>query len=141
MKNERLVIWNPLVNNPFSRFDNEMIFVKMVYETNFVLIFKDYRSANEYRFTYEKKEKPYPIITFRIFEEMARPDIEDLISKMVVENINEGRDKLEYEPTFYKVENSCFLRWYDNIFGAREVLQPNAEHHLFITLEIKENKK
>lgn len=126
VKKEKLLLWEPLTENPFSRLEREMLFVKMVYEVDFILVFKDYETSFEYTFTYKKpEERPYPILTFRSCEEMARPDIESLIG--LLEN------PPTYNPTFYKVENSDFLAWYDNNFSARATLQPNVEHHLFIT--------
>lgn len=136
MVNEELIVWNPLKQNPFSRFDNELHFVEMHYQKDFVLVFEDIKFSKKYKFTYKQDEHVnYPIITFRFFDEMTRPDIEELISKVEKKRDEEGLSKLTYEPTFYKVRNSRFLSWYDSIYPARVGIQPNAEHHIYISSE------
>ncbi|PKR84621.1 hypothetical protein [Heyndrickxia camelliae] len=130
MTTEKLIIWEPLEDNPFCRYDNEMYFVDVHYQKDFVLIFEDIKNFKEYRFTYKQdKAQTYAIISFRIFDELGRPDIDDLIGNAWREN--EGT--LTYKPTFYKVENSSWISWYDSIYPARVGLYPNAEHHLYVT--------
>ncbi|KQL36097.1 hypothetical protein [Psychrobacillus sp. FJAT-21963] len=136
MNKEKLTVWEPIKtkDNQFSRLYNELVFFEMHYQKDFVLVFEDTDHSKKYIFTYDyNKSQKYAIITFRLFDEMTRPDIEELISKVGKEREEEGLSKLTYEPNFYKVENSSFLSWYDNIFPARASLQPKAEHHLYIT--------
>lgn len=136
MSIEKLIVWEPIKAKEiqFSRFYNELLFYEMHYRKDFVLVFEDVKHSKKYTFTYEnKKSQKYAIITFRFFDELTRPDIEELISKVGKVREKEGLSNLTFEPTFYKVENSSFLSWYDNIFPARAVLQPKAEHHLYIT--------
>lgn len=127
---EQLLIWEPIVGNPFCRKNNEMNLVKLSFEKDFVLVFEDNKSKEMYSFSYESSEDRKAFITFRIVEELVRPDIEELIFEFFnkIEN-----NSLNYGPTFYKVQNSRFLKWYDDNYEIRKVIQPNAEHHLFIT--------
>lgn len=136
MQSEKLVVWEPIEDkvNQFSRFYNELLFHEMLYQKDFVLVFEDVNHRKKYSFTYKQdKTTTYAIISFRLFDEMTRPDVENLISKVGEQREEDGLSKLTYEPTFYKVENSSFLSWYDNIHPARVGLHPNAEHHLYIT--------
>lgn len=132
MTKEKLIIWEPLEDNPFCRFDNEMHFVEMHYQKDFVLVFEDAKNLKKYRFTYKQdKAQTYAIISFRFFDELTRPDIDNLL-----ENVwREHEDTLTYKPTFYKVNNSSLLSWYDSIYPARANLYRNAEHHLYVTSE------
>ncbi|MED3552720.1 hypothetical protein [Cytobacillus praedii] len=136
MQSEKLIVWEPIDDkeNQFSRLYNDLHFVKMHYQKDFVLVFEAAKCTKKYVFTYkQEKSNCYAIISFRFFDEMTRPDVESLISKVGKEREKEGLSKLTYEPTFYKVENSSFLSWYDNIYPARVGMHPNAEHHLYIT--------
>ncbi|MDQ0156507.1 hypothetical protein [Robertmurraya andreesenii] len=136
MESEKLLVWEPIheADNQFSRFNNELLFVEMHYQKDFTLVFEDANHTKKYIFTYKQPEsRPNAVITFRLFDETARPDIENLISRVGKQREEDGLDKLTYEPTFYKVLNSSFLSWYDNIFPARVQLQPMAEHHLYIS--------
>ena len=74
----------------------------------------------------------HPVLTFRFTDEMARSDIESLIGQLAKENFHKNI-KLHNELTFFKIENSSYLAWYDSVFSARPILHPNAEHHLYIT--------
>lgn len=130
--NEKLIVWEPLKPSTFDRFMNEMDFVKMSYEEDFILIFQNYKTNEQFTFTYKLPHSGHPVLTFRFTDEMARSDIESLIGQLAKENFNRNI-KLHYEPTFYKVENSSYLAWYDSVFSARPILHPNAEHHLYIT--------
>lgn len=127
---EQLLIWEPLAGNPFCRKNNEMSLVKLSFEKDFVLVFEDIKSKEEYTFSYQSSEGRKAFITFRIIEELVRPDIDELIFEFFnkIEN-----SSLNYGPTFYKVQNSSFLKWYDDNYEIRKIIQPNAEHHLFIT--------
>lgn len=136
MESGKLSVWEPIhdTDNQFCRFYNELHFVEMHYQKDFTLVFEDTNQTKKYIFTYKQSEfKPNAVITFRLFDETARPDIENLISKVGKQREEDGLGKLTYEPTFYKVLNSSFLSWYDNIFPARVQLQPMAEHHLYIS--------
>ena len=57
MVNEELIVWNPLKQNPFSRFDNELHFVEMHYQKDFVLVFEDIKFSKKCLkiFTFFKK--------------------------------------------------------------------------------------
>ncbi|MBC5635272.1 hypothetical protein H8S33_00405 [Ornithinibacillus sp. BX22] len=132
----QLIVWEPLTNNPFSRFDNPMNLVNMHYEGNFILVFEEFNGSKEYTFTYGKnKSNLNSVITFRILDEIARTDIEKLISRVGKDRETQGLSKLTYEPTFYKVKNSSYLSWYKGINPVLFDIHPSVEHHLYITSE------
>ncbi|MEW4286196.1 hypothetical protein [Priestia koreensis] len=131
MDNERLVIWEPLEENPFCRYTNEMQFVEMHYQKDFVLVFEDFKTQKIYRFTYEQsKAQTYAIVSYRFFDELTRPDIDTLIDNLFKEQGNSS-----YRPTFYKMENSEFISWYDKVYSARVGMYPNTEHHVYLTAD------
>lgn len=132
MGNEKLIVWEPLKPNKFDRFTNEMDFFKMSYEEDFILIFQNYKTNEEFTFTYKSPSFGHPVLTFRFTDEMARSDIESLIGQLAKENFHKNIKSVN-EPTFYKIENSSYLAWYDSVFSSRPILHPNAEHHLYIT--------
>ena len=127
---EELLIWEPLKENTFCRRNNEMHLVKLSFEKDFILVFENIISKEKYTFSYHSLEGRKSFITFRITDELARPDIDGLIFEFF--NKKEA-SSLKFGPTFYKVYNSSFLKSYDDIYEIRKVLQPNAEHHLFVT--------
>lgn len=127
---EELLIGEPLNENTFCRRNNEMHLVKFSFEKDFLLVFENIKSKEKYTFSYQSCEGKKGLITFRITEELTRPDIEELIFEFF--NKKEAYS-LIYGPTFYKVQNSSFLKWYDENYAVRKILHPNAEHHLFVT--------
>lgn len=129
---EHLLLWEPLEHNPFCRQKNELHLVAFSYEQDFILLFEDIETNEQYRFMYESRENhgKHAFITFRMTEELTIPDIEDLISDFFK---TENANTLSYGPTFYKVANSEYLKWYDAKNPLRKDIRPNAEHHLFVT--------
>lgn len=128
---EQLLIWEPIEGNPFCRRNNEMHLVKFSFKENLVLVFEDIKSNEEYTFTYKSSEGIRSFITLRIADEFKRADIDKLIKEFFEKE--EEEKSLNYGPTFYKVQHSSFLDWQDSNDPVRKILQPNAEHHLFIT--------
>lgn len=133
MDEEELVVWEPLGDNFFDRFENEMHYESISYEIDFILVFTDTKTDKKVTFTYRAPENtPLPVLTFRFTEEMGRADIEYLITQSY-EKKKKNNSVMTYNPTFYKIRNSAFLKWYDTAFPARPIIYPEVEHHLYIT--------
>ena len=137
MEYGKLILWEPLKENPFDRFYHPMSLERFRWDNgDFVLTFlsnSDSKEAKLYDFTYIKNEKHfYAIRTFRFLEEFTRGDIEVLIGNFFNERKAKGLPNLTYEHTFWKVDNSSYLSWYKSIdpsIGDNLKL----EHHLYIT--------
>lgn len=127
---EQLVLWEPLEGNPFCRRHNELHLDKFSYEHDLILTFHDVKNNEMYTFIYEALEGIRSFITLRIADEFKRGDIDKLINEFFDK---EEAKSLNYGPTFYIVQYSSFLEWQDSNDPVRIILQPNAEHHLFIT--------
>jgi hypothetical protein len=127
---EHLLIWEPIEGNPFCRRNNELHLDKFSFEQNLVLVFHDVKKNEMYTFEYKAIEGKPSFITLRIADEFKRGDINKLINDF---HEKEEAKSLNYSPTFYKVQHSTFLEWQDLNDPIREILQPNTEHHLYIT--------
>ena len=135
MENGKLIIWEPLENNPFDRFKEPMNLISMHYDgVDLELTFSTFNSGQEFKFTYKSDETNfYAIRHFRILKELTRDDIEILIDKLRDERDVTGLTRLAYDPTFYKIENSSFESWYKNIdFSLPLPEDSHLEHHLYI---------
>jgi len=129
----KLIIWEPLENNPFDRFRVQMNLISLHYDgEDFVLIFTAFNSEEKFKFTYKQRDPSFFAIRhFRILKEWTRDDIEILISKLREEMETLGLPTFTYDPTFFKIENSSFKSWYKHI----DLSLPNdspLEHHLYI---------
>lgn len=135
MENGKLIIWEPLKNNPFDRFIEPMSLVSMHYDgEELEITFSAFNSGQQFKFTYKQDETNfYAIRHFRILKELTRGDIEILIGKLREEREVTGLTRFAYNPTFYKVENSSFESWYKNIDLSLPLPEDSRlEHHLYI---------
>lgn len=131
----KLIIWEPLKENPFDRFKVQMNLVSLQYDgEDFVLIFTAFNSEEKFKFIYKQNDFSfYAIRHFRILKEWTRGDIEFLIGKLREERDSAGLQKFPYDPTFYKIENSSFKSWYKNIDLSLPTSEDSQlEHHLYI---------
>ncbi|OCS82244.1 hypothetical protein A6K76_16340 [Caryophanon latum] len=99
---------------------------------HFILLFENIETNEQYRFIYEaiESEGKQPFLTFRMTEELTLPSIEELIAEFFE---TAEAAALDYGPTFYKVANSQYMKWYDAQHPSRKDIRPDAQHHLFVT--------
>ncbi|SOC41516.1 hypothetical protein [Ureibacillus acetophenoni] len=80
MENEKLILWEPIKNNPFERFYNVMDLRTLQWNGNFELSFLDHQNNRMYHFTYKQDEANfYAIRHFRMLEEFCWTNYETLI--------------------------------------------------------------
>ena len=135
MENERLISWEPFEEKPFDRFDKPMCLTNLQFDGELFILTFSSDGSKEYTFTYKRTETHfYPIRTFRVLEEVTRGDIEELIHNAFLEREKEGLPRATYNTTFYKVENSTYLSWNQELDPSLPRPQNcTLEHHLYIT--------
>jgi len=135
LESEKLILWEPIENNPFERFYNGMDLRTLQWDGDFILSFLDHQNNKIYHFTYKQDEANfYAIRHFRMLEEFCNTNIEMLIDKFREERVSAGIPKLTYNPTFYKILNSNFLSWYRTIDPTLPSPENcRIEHHLYIS--------
>lgn len=129
---ESLIEWNPLSEAVYDRFMHPMFLVNI--EFNGELILTVGPEENRYQFSYNRtKNYFYPVRTYRILQEHIRNDIEELIQQKFESAKDQSIPLPNYNPTFYKVENSSFLKWYTTIdHSIPDTELAKLEHHLYI---------
>jgi len=131
----KLELWEPLLENPFCNLKNQLYFYDMSYLRDFILVFEEVGSSRLHVFIYENHQKGTAVISFRFYPLLARSDFDQLAINFWKEREKTGADSLSYEPTFFKVCYSSWNSWYDSIFSARVLLNPEAEHHAYVTTD------
>jgi len=130
----KLEIWTPFLENPFCNKNNQLNFYDMSYLNDFILVFEDIKGSNLYVFRYDNLKKD-AVISFHFSPLLSRSDFDQLVINFVEDRKEMGVPLLPYEPTFFKTLNSSWIEWYDGIFPARVVLNPEVEHHVYVTSE------
>ncbi|MFJ7936521.1 hypothetical protein [Sporosarcina sp. NPDC096371] len=131
--NEKLELWEPLTENPFCNLKNQLHFYDMSCLHNFILVFEEAGSSRLYVFIYENLKKDTAVISFRFYPLLTRSDFDQLAINFWKEREETGAHSLSYEPMFFKVCYSSWISGYDSIFPARVQLNPEAEHHAYVT--------
>ncbi len=123
----KLAFWEPLDHNLFCNYKSQLRFFDFRYGKDFILAFENTNESELILFNYKNSQTGPAIMAFQFHSNLVRSDINNLINAFLEEN------SYTYEPTFFKVSNSHWINWYDEVFPARVQINPNAEHHLFLT--------
>ncbi|MFD1204337.1 MULTISPECIES: hypothetical protein [Sporosarcina] len=86
-------------------------------------------SGKIYEVIYDQYINGSYIWSMRLVAERDRQDLLDLVREA------QNKHQTDNYTSFYKMESSDFLEWYDGIamLGSEHV--PNVEHHVYITSE------
>lgn len=131
--NEKLELWEPLLENPFCNLKNQLHFYDMSCMSDFIVVFEEAGSSRLYVFIYEDLKRDAAIISFHFYPLLTRSDFNQLVINFWKDREEAETNFLSYEPTFFKVCHSSWISWYDRIFPARVQLNPEVEHHAYVT--------
>lgn len=130
---EKIEVWEPLLENPFCNLKKQLYFYDISCMNDFILVFKEVESSKLYVFIYENLGKDTAVISFHFSPLLSRSDFDQLVREFWKREEEAGTNSLSYEPTFFKICNSGWISWYDSVFPARVQLNPEVEHHAYVT--------
>ena len=131
--NEKLEVWEPISESPFCNLKNQLHFYDMSCMNDFILVFEEAGSSRLFVFIYEDFNRDSAVISFRFSPSLTRSDFDQLVIDFWEEKGAAGAHSLSYEPTFFKVMHSSWISWYDRVFPASVQLNPEIEHHAYVT--------
>ncbi|QKS70480.1 hypothetical protein FLK61_27390 [Paenalkalicoccus suaedae] len=122
MSNKKLEVWEPI-----EGFKDSLHFTSMTYEDGLTFIFTD-DLENEFHIVYDQNKDGMYVWSVRFTEEFKRGDLVQIAADARKEFF--GSETTEW--CFYKMINSDFMRWHDQLSGPGSDVFA-AEHHLFMT--------
>ncbi|MCE7792826.1 hypothetical protein K8O68_10405 [Salipaludibacillus sp. CUR1] len=125
MSERKLEVWEPIEN-----FNGSLHFKEMMYgEEGLKFIFND-NLQNEFHFTYGDFRDGMFVWAVRFTEEFKRGDLVEIASE--ARKTAFGADNKEW--CFYKMTDSDFINWHDQLSGPSSEAF-SVEHHLFVTTQ------
>lgn len=126
LKTTKYHVWEPL-----KGISDNLDYIEFKFAKGLQLKFED-RDGNEINFIYDQLINGMFVWASRFTEESIRGDIDQLALQARINHFNSENKSW----CLYKVSNSDFLEWYDELPGPGSDLFPEVEHHVFMSSEI-----
>ncbi|SDZ16330.1 hypothetical protein SAMN05421736_10730 [Evansella caseinilytica] len=125
MDKRKLHVWQPI-----ETFKGELHLVEMYFQEGLRFTFED-DGGMECTFMYDQCINGMYVWSCRFTEEFKRSDLAVIATEAIQERFGDKNKTW----CFFKMTNSDYVDWYDQLGGPGSDRDPHIQHHIFITSE------